>query len=72
MPTKAQLQEQLKREREITKDILKTNEKLIKDLANIKHSILINKYTNQEDFKSKYQGLLEAFRILAKGEINGK
>ncbi len=79
MPTKAQLQQQLKREREFTADLQKRYDKLLianagytanfKEYERTKQHITSCENANRE-LRYKYEGLLHAFRIVTGKENN--
>lgn len=81
MPTKAQLQEQLKREREFTADLQKRYDKLL--VANAGYTANYKEYKSTErlveellegnnNLKGQYEGLEHAFRIVIGKENNGE
>lgn len=73
MPTKAQLQEQLKTERNMLKGFMSANDKLKIELKNIKQENIELKAIQHDnrlledansELEAKYEGLERAFRIV--------
>lgn len=73
MPTKAQLQEQLKTERSMLKGFMSANDKLKIELKNIKQENIELKTIQHDnrlledansELEAKYEGLEHAFRIV--------